>query len=69
MVEKPLAETSADGEKMLALARAQNLVLMVDHTFPTQALSENEILTASGELGELSYYDSVRINRAFPKRC
>ena len=63
MVEKPLAETSADGQKMLAEARTQDLVLMVDHTFPyTGAVRKMKTLTKSGELGELSYYDSVRIN-------
>jgi predicted dehydrogenase len=63
MVEKPFAETSADGQKMLAEARAQDLVLMVDHTFPyTGAVRKLKTLTASGELGELFYYDSVRIN-------
>ena len=40
---------------------------MVDHISYTGAVRKMKSLTASGELGELSYYDSVRINLGFSK--
>ena len=63
LVEKPLASSVADGEAMVATAKAMNRVLMVDHTFlyspPIHKIKE---LVDSGELGEVYFVDSVRIN-------
>ena len=43
--------------------RARRAVLMVDHTFVyTGAVRKMRELTEAGELGEIYYYDSVRIN-------
>ena len=63
LVEKPLTTTSADAERLIALAGRHNLVLMVDHTFVyTGAVRKIRELIAAGELGDIYYYDSVRIN-------
>ena len=63
LVEKPLASSVRDAEAMVEAAAKRNLVLMVDHTFvfspPVRKIKE---YVESGELGELLYLDSVRIN-------
>jgi predicted dehydrogenase len=63
LVEKPLAATVAEAQAMIELAKKHDRVLMVDHTY----LYGNPIKTVkriidSGELGDLYYVDSVRIN-------
>jgi predicted dehydrogenase len=63
LMEKPLASTSADAMRLLDEAGRRQRVLMVDHTFVfTPAVQKMRELTAAGELGEIQYYDSVRIN-------
>lgn len=63
LVEKPLASTAAEVRELIALAEKKKLVLMVDHTFIyTGAVRKIKELVASGELGEIQYYDSVRVN-------
>ena len=63
LVEKPLASSVADGERMVAEAARRGLTLMVDHTFVyTPAVRLIRKLVDEGELGDLYYYDSVRIN-------
>lgn len=62
-LEKPLTETVAQGERLVAEAEQRHLVLHVDHTFIyTGAVRKIRELVDSGELGELYYYDSVRVN-------
>jgi len=63
MVEKPLTATSEQGEQLIQEADARNLVLMVDHTFVyTGAVRKIRELVAGNALGEIYYYDSVRVN-------
>lgn len=63
LVEKPLASTSEQATRLIDEAARRHLVLMVDHTFVyTAAVARMRELTAAGELGDLYYYDSVRIN-------
>jgi predicted dehydrogenase len=63
LVEKPMTASSAEAEELVALADAQGLVLMVDHTFVyTSAVRRIKQLIDTGELGRLYYYDSVRVN-------
>jgi predicted dehydrogenase len=63
LVEKPLTATSLQAERLIDLAARKNLVLMVDHTFVyTGAVRKIRELISSGELGDIYYYDSVRIN-------
>jgi len=62
-VEKPLTETAEQAERLVAEADKRNLVLHVDHTFIyTGAVRKMRELVESGELGDLYYYDSVRVN-------
>ncbi len=62
-VEKPFTATSAEAKALIEIAEKNNLVIMVDHTFLfTGAVQKMKELTASGALGNLYYYDSVRVN-------
>ncbi len=63
IVEKPMTATVAEGEELIALAERMQRVLMVDHTFVyTGTVRKIRDLVNAGDLGELLYYDSVRIN-------
>lgn len=63
LVEKPLASTRADAERMVARAEKLGLVLMCDHTYCyTPAVQHLRALVQSGELGDILFVDSVRIN-------
>ncbi len=63
LVEKPLAASSALGEKLIEEAERRKLVLMVDHTFVyTGAVRKIREIIANHELGEIYYYDAVRVN-------
>jgi predicted dehydrogenase len=63
LVEKPMTQTVEEGEELLQLAEKAGLVLMVDHTFIyTGAVRKMKEILEVGELGELHYFDSVRVN-------
>ena len=63
LVEKPMASSSEQAARLIDEAATRKLVLMVDHTFVyTGAVRKMRELTQAGELGEIYYYDSVRIN-------
>jgi predicted dehydrogenase len=63
LVEKPLASQADHARKLVDEAAARKLVLLVDHTFVyTDAVRKIRELIASGELGEIYYYDAVRVN-------
>ena len=63
LVEKPLASNSEHAQELIAEAQARNLVLLVDHTFVyTDVVRKMRALIASGALGEIFYYDAVRVN-------
>jgi len=63
LVEKPLAETSERALRLIEEADRRNLVLMVDHTFVyTGAVRKIKELIAAHSLGDIYYYDSVRVN-------
>jgi predicted dehydrogenase len=62
-VEKPFTSNSAQAEELIELAARKNLTIMVDHTFLfTGAVRKIRELTESGTLGDLYYYDSLRVN-------
>ncbi len=63
LVEKPLATSALDGERMVVEAENSGLVLMCDHTFCyTPVVRAIGDLVESGKLGEIHYIDSIRVN-------
>src|SRR5262249_44091771 len=63
LVEKPLASSSDQCFRLIDEADRRQRVLMVDHTFLyTGAVKKIHELVANNELGEIYYYDSVRVN-------
>jgi predicted dehydrogenase len=62
-VEKPLTMTSEQGLHLIDEAAKRNLVLMVDHTFIyTGAVRKIKELMLNDGIGQILYYDSVRVN-------
>src|SRR5205809_1479407 len=63
LVEKPLTATVHEAEELNELAERNQRTLMVDHTFVyTGAVRKMKEIVSSGDLGQLLYFDSVRIN-------
>lgn len=63
LVEKPLTLNSHDARDLVQLADQQGLVLMVGHTFQyNAAVMKLKELVSSGELGNVFYMNSVRVN-------
>lgn len=63
LVEKPLASDTDQVRHLMDIAQKRTRVLMVDHTFVyTGAVRKIRELVESGGLGEIYYYDSVRVN-------
>jgi predicted dehydrogenase len=63
LVEKPLAASRQEADELIALAEQHGVTLMVDHTFVyTGAVRAIRAMVERGDLGELLYLDSVRIN-------
>lgn len=63
MVEKPFTASTEEALRLLEEADRRNLRVMVDHTFLfTPAVRKIHELISSGQLGDLYYYDSVRVN-------
>ncbi len=62
-VEKPLAPTAPEAERLVALAQAGDRRLMVGHLLRYHpAFRHVERLAEAGELGEIRYLYSVRVN-------
>jgi predicted dehydrogenase len=62
-VEKPFTASSAQATELIEIAERKNLIIMVDHTFLfTGSVRKIRELTESGALGDLYYYDSLRVN-------
>ena len=63
LVEKPLTLRSAEADAMVKFADKQGLTLMVDHTFVyTGAVRKIKEYIDAGEVGDIMYFDSVRVN-------
>jgi predicted dehydrogenase len=63
LVEKPLTASAGEAEKLIALAQDAELALMCDHTYCyTSAVARVREMVRGGEIGELQFVDSVRIN-------
>lgn len=63
LIEKPLASTSDQAERLVEEADRLNRVLFVEHTFVyTGAVRKMRELVAGDGIGDIYYYDSVRVN-------
>jgi predicted dehydrogenase len=63
LVTKPITADPAQAAQLIEAAEQRGLVLMVDHTFVyTGAVQTIKQLVDSGSVGQLYYYDSVRVN-------
>ncbi|MBA2249350.1 MAG: Gfo/Idh/MocA family oxidoreductase [Chitinophagaceae bacterium] len=63
LLEKPMASSLAECEKLIELSLQKNLVLMVDHTFLyTGAVEKIKEIIDDNTLGKIQYLDSTRIN-------
>ncbi len=62
-LEKPMTQKVEHAEALIDLALNKNKVLLVDHTFIyTGAVRKIKEIIDKGELGNLAYYDSTRVN-------
>jgi predicted dehydrogenase len=63
LVEKPLTANVTEAEDLVARAAKSRLTLMVDHIFVySPAVRKMKEIVDSGQLGELLFVDSVRVN-------
>jgi predicted dehydrogenase len=63
LVEKPLTRTRAQAEELVSLADEHGLTLMTGHTFQYHpAVVRARELIEAGELGEVRYIESSRVN-------
>ncbi len=63
LVEKPMTDSVFKASLLVEEAARRSLVLMVDHTFIyTGAVRAIHDLIEAGRIGDVYYYDSVRVN-------
>src|SRR6516165_3385285 len=69
LLEKPLTTSAGEGTKLAELASWSGLVLMCDHTYCyTPAVRRIRELIRGGEIGDVQFIDSVRINLGLVQR-
>ena len=62
-LEKPMVETLSQADDLIRIAKEKNLIGVVDHTFLfTAAVMKIKEIVDSGEIGDITYFDSVRVN-------
>lgn len=63
LIEKPMTGDVEQAQRLVDEAARRKLILAVDHTFVyTGAVRKMRELVTSGDLGDVYYYDSVRVN-------
>lgn len=63
LIEKPMTDTVESSNRLVELAKEKDRVLMVDHTFLyTGAVRKIKELVDAGKIGDIYYFDSVRVN-------
>ncbi len=63
LLEKPMTSSKNEALELIELAHKKGKLLMVDHTFLyTGAVGKIKDLVDNDELGDIQYFDSVRIN-------
>lgn len=69
LVEKPLAPTVEEGQAMVTAAEKMGVTLMVGHTFEYHsAVWELRSMVQRGDLGDLYYLDTARLNLGLYQR-
>ena len=62
-IEKPMVDNLENAIELIQIAKQNNLTGIVDHTFLyNSAIIKIKEIIDSGELGEILYFDSTRIN-------
>lgn len=62
-IEKPMTETAEQAQHLLDEAEKRGLTVMVDHTFIyTDSVIKIREMIDNGDLGDIFYYDSMRVN-------
>ncbi len=62
-IEKPITASVGQAEELIDIAQERHLKLMVDHIFVYNgAVRKIKEIIDSGEIGEIMYFDAVRIN-------
>jgi predicted dehydrogenase len=62
-VEKPMTADVEQAQRLIEEAEKRRLIIAVDHTFVhTPAVRKIRELVDRGDLGDIYYYDSVRVN-------
>jgi predicted dehydrogenase len=63
LIEKPMTSNSKEAGTLVNLAEKKNLMIFVDHTFIyTGAVKKMKEVISSKNLGDIYYFDSVRVN-------
>ena len=63
LIEKPMTDNARDARAIVALAKERDRIVMVDHTFVyTGAVRKIKEMVAEGQIGDIYYFDSVRVN-------
>jgi predicted dehydrogenase len=63
LIEKPMASSVAECEELIEIARNQNLVLVVGHTYQySEAVRAILQIIESGDIGEVRYINCQRLN-------
>ena len=63
LIEKPMTASVAEAEELVALAKKQGRILMVDHTFEyTGGVNKMKEIIESGLLGDVLYVNCSRLN-------
>ena len=63
LMEKPMATSARECEELIRCAEKHGRILMVDHTFLyTGAVRKMKEIVARGDVGDIYYFDSVRVN-------
>jgi predicted dehydrogenase len=63
LVTKPMTASVTEAEKLIEVAEGRRKILMVDHTFVyTGAVRKIKEIIEEKQLGEIYYFDSVRVN-------
>lgn len=63
LLEKPMTKTSQEGRDLIEVAKKQNKILMVGHTFVfSEPVKKVKEIISKNEIGKIYYYDSTRVN-------